>query len=72
MPDDFFRYTHRVFYSLFSSVGDYELLKTGYDIQGRRNNWQGSGNNNDIVPVDNFGAWRETWNTFTVLRKKNE
>jgi hypothetical protein len=56
VPDDFFRFTYKAFYSLFSGVGKYELLKTGYDIQGRRNNWQGTGKNDDIVPIDEFGA----------------
>jgi hypothetical protein len=69
VPDDFFRYTHKAFYTLFSTTAHCELLKTGYDIQGRRNNWQGNGKNDDIVPVDTFGAWRETWITFTALRK---
>ena len=69
VPDDYFRYTHTAIESLFSDYSDYEVLKTGYDIQGRRNNWQGDGTVNDIVPVDSFGAWRETWFTFTALRK---
>ena len=69
VPNDFFRYTHTSIENLFTNCGKYELLKTGYDIQGRRNNWQGSGKNSDIVPVDSFGAWRETWVTFTALKK---
>jgi len=46
-----------------------KVIESGYDIKGRRNNWQGSGLNNDIVPRDNFGAWRETWFTVCVLQK---
>lgn len=68
-PGDYFRYTHTGIFSLFEDFGSFELLKTGYDICGRRNNWQGGGFNNDIVPVDNFGAWRETWFTVSVMRK---
>ena len=56
VPDDYFRHTHTAIESLFSDYSDYEVLKTGYDIQGRRNNWQGDGTVNDIVPVDSFGA----------------
>jgi len=69
VPNDYFRYTHTSFYSLFSDYADYKLIKTGYDINGRRNNWQGSGTVSDIVPTDSFGAWRETWVTFTALNK---
>ena len=68
-PGDYFRYTHKGIESLFTSAGDFEVLESGYDIMGRRINWQGAGEANDIVPVDRFGAWRETWFTVCVLRK---
>ncbi len=68
-PGDYFRYTHKGVWALFSHAGDFEVLESGYDILGRRINWQGSGRANDIVPVDAFGAWRETWFTVSVLRK---
>lgn len=68
-PGDYFRYTHKGIESLFSSAGEYEVLEGGYDIQGGRINWQGAGEANDIVPVDQFGAWRETWFTVSVLLK---
>jgi len=68
-PGDFFRYTHKGVEALFAHAGDFEVLESGYDILGRRINWQGSGKANDIVPVDAFGAWRETWFTVSVLRK---
>jgi len=70
-PGDYFRYTHKGIEALFASAGDFEVLESGYDIQGRRINWQGSGKANDIVPVDAFGAWRETWFAVSVLRKKS-
>lgn len=70
-PGDYFRYTHKGIEALFASAGDFEVLESGYDIQGRRINWQGSGKANDIVPVDTFGAWRETWFAVSVLRKKS-
>lgn len=60
-PQDYFRYTHKGVISLFEEYGTYSVLESGYDIAGRRNNWQGGGDHNDIVPIDNFGAWRETW-----------
>lgn len=69
VPGDFFRYTHTAIESLFSDYSKYEVLKTGYDIKSRRNNWQGTGKMNDIVPIDNFGAWREAWFIFTALKK---
>ncbi|MBY5554649.1 class I SAM-dependent methyltransferase [Rhizobium leguminosarum] len=68
-PGDYFRYTHAGLASLFENVGPVEELLSGYDILGRRNNWQGGGNANDLVPMDAFGAWRETWFTFYAFRK---
>jgi len=69
VPGDYFRYTHAAIPRLFEDCGTVEVLATGYDILGRRNNWQGSGKNNDLVPVDRFGAWRETWFTISVIKK---
>jgi SAM-dependent methyltransferase len=68
-PNDYFRYTNRGIEKLFEVAGGVTAIESGYDIIGRRNNWQGSGLNNDIVPKDNFGAWRETWFTVCVLQK---
>lgn len=69
-PEDFFRYTHAGVVSLFEAHANFQVLVNGYDIRGRRTDWQGSGKANDIVPTDNFGAWRETWFTVSVLRKQ--
>jgi len=69
VPEDYFRYTHVGMRSLFEDAGAIEVLECGYDIAGRRNNWQGSGTVSDIVPEDKFGAWRETWFTALVFRK---
>jgi len=68
-PGDFFRYTHTAIGKLFEAAGPIEILESGYDIRARRFNWQGIGSAKDIVPVDKFGAWRETWFTVTVLKK---
>ena len=68
-PGDYFRYTHTGIASLFESAGPIEILSSGYDLTGRRKNWQGGGRAQDIVPVDAFGAWRETWYTFFAFRK---
>lgn len=69
-PGDFFRYTHKGIEALFCSTdGSFEVLESGYDICGRRTNWQGGGMHNDIVPLDRFGAWRETWFAVCVVRK---
>ncbi|MCI1279421.1 MAG: class I SAM-dependent methyltransferase [Nitrospira sp.] len=68
-PEDFFRYTHKGIISLFEDSCGYDVLEAGYDISGRRTNWQGSGENNDLVPLDQFGAWRETWFAVAVMRK---
>lgn len=71
-PGDYFRYTHTGLESLFDSAGPIEVLSSGYDITGRRNDWQGGGQARDIVPVDAFGAWRETWYTFFAFRKPGD
>jgi SAM-dependent methyltransferase len=68
-PSDYFRYTHAGVESLFVDQGRVEIIRAGYDILGRRNDWQGSGKANDVVPEDHFGAWRENWFTFVALRK---
>lgn len=68
-PGDYFRYTPQGMISLFESAGSIEVLEAGFDILARRYDWQGSGEANDIVPVDRLGAWRETWLTVVIIRK---
>jgi SAM-dependent methyltransferase len=69
VPDDYFRYTHTGITALFEDAGQIKVLVSGYDIKGRRNDWQGSGKHDDIVPIDELGAWRETWFTVSVIEK---
>jgi SAM-dependent methyltransferase len=71
-PGDYFRYTHAGISSLFEDVMKVEIIRAGYDILGRRTDWQGRGLANDSVPTDEFGAWRETWFTFLSFRKLGE
>ena len=68
VPADYFRYTHTGLASLFEDAGARTVI-SGYDITGRRNDWQGGGAHNDIVPVDELGAWRENWFVVTVVKK---
>lgn len=68
-PADYFRYSHIGLNSLFEEYGEVKILESGYDISGRRNNWQGLGSENDIVPIDKFGAWRENWFTVSIVEK---
>ena len=68
-PDDCFRYTHEGIRYLFEDAMQIEIIAQGYDIDGRRNDWNGTGRNNDYVPEDNFGAWRETWFTVFIFKK---
>jgi hypothetical protein len=68
-PADYFRYTHAGIRSLFEDAGPIEAIRCGYDILGRRNDWQGGGKANDVVPVDEFGSWRETWFAFLSFRR---
>jgi SAM-dependent methyltransferase len=68
-PEDHFRYTHTGLTALFTEHEPVEELVSGYDLTGRRNNWQGGGEFNDIVPVDEFGAWRENWFVVNVVQK---
>ncbi len=72
VPGDYFRFTHTGLISLFQEHSKINTLVSGYDIKGRRNNWQGDNQGNDICPVDNFGAWRENWFAVAVIRKSNE
>jgi len=69
VPGDYFRFTHSGLTSLFEREGNMRSLVSGYDIVDRRVNWQGGGNNNDICPVDEFGAWRENWFVVAILEK---
>lgn len=68
-PGDYFRYTHKVFESLFNDCGPVEVLRSGYDIVNRRSDERGTGQYNDYPPIDYLGGWREVWHTVTVLRK---
>jgi SAM-dependent methyltransferase len=69
VPSDYFRFSHTGLASLFEDTGQVRVLVTGYDITGRRNNWQGGGRHNDICPTDRFGAWRENWFVVTVVER---
>ena len=51
------------------SIERIEIIACGYDIDGRRNDWNGSGLCNDYVIEDNFGAWRENWTTVLIFKK---
>ena len=68
-PADYFRYTHTGVPKLFELAGPVRVLEMGYDIRARRYDWQGTGQANDIVPVDRYGAWRETWFAVSVIEK---
>jgi SAM-dependent methyltransferase len=68
-PEDHFRYTHTGLVALFEEHAAVRTVVAGYDITGRRNNWQGLGTAHDIVPVDEFGAWRENWFVIAIVEK---
>jgi hypothetical protein len=68
-PEDHFRYTHTGLVALFEEHAPVRTVLAGYDIAGRRNNWQGLGTANDTVPADEFGAWRENWFTIAIVEK---
>ena len=51
-PIDCFRYTHTGIKYLFEDVMDIEIIASGYDIDGRRNNWNGTGIYNDYIIED--------------------
>src|SRR5262249_36854278 len=68
-PVDCFRYTHTAIASLFTTETEmkFKVLATGYDIYHRRLNvW---GRKLDAMVPDEFGGWRETWYTVSVLQK---
>ncbi|HWY61210.1 MAG TPA: methyltransferase domain-containing protein [Rhizomicrobium sp.] len=68
-PGDYFRYTPAGVISMFESGGPIKVLEAGFDIRARRYDWQGMGDGNDIVPVDKYGSWRETWTTVVIFEK---
>ena len=68
-PVDCFRYTHQGIKYLFEDEMEIEVIACGYDIDGRRNDWNGAGLSNDYVIEDNFGAWRENWTTVLIFKK---
>ena len=68
-PVDCFRYTHQGIKYLFEDEMKIEIIACGYDIDGRRNDWNGSGLCNDYVIEDSFGAWRENWTTVLIFKK---
>jgi SAM-dependent methyltransferase len=68
-PADYFRFTHTGLSSLFEDAGDVRTLVSGYDITGRRNDWQGMGAAADVCPEDRFGAWRENWFVINVCER---
>jgi hypothetical protein len=68
-PSDYFRFTHKGLEAIFSDAGRIQVMRSGYDILGRRNDWQGAGHENDVVPVDEFGSWRETWFSFLAFKR---
>jgi SAM-dependent methyltransferase len=68
-PADYFRYTHTGLAALFEDQGPVHTIVQGYDVSGRRNDWQGLGTEADIVPVDRFGAWRENWFVVNIVEK---
>ena len=68
VPHDYFRYSHEGIAALFEDAGA-KVIRCGYDLTGRRNNWQGRGTADDIVPVDEFGAWRENWFVFCAAER---
>ena len=71
-PEDHFRYTHTGLVALFEEHAPVRTVVAGYDLTGRRNNWQGMGAARDIVPVDEFGAWRENWFVIAIVEKPVE
>ncbi|HEY2010097.1 MAG TPA: methyltransferase domain-containing protein [Rhizomicrobium sp.] len=68
-PGDYFRYSHMGIPKLFEAAGPVRVLVAGYDTRARRYDWQGSGEASDLVAVDRYGAWRETWFSVSVIEK---
>jgi len=76
VPQDYFRYTHSGLVALLTvnGISDFEVLDSGYDIRERRRNLNGLGQHNghfqnDVCPEDEFGAWREHWQTVLIYKK---
>ena len=65
-PVDCFRYTPAGLKSIFIEHLNIQTIVSGFDLDGRRNDWNGK---NNPTPVDHFGAWRENWFTVFAFRK---
>lgn len=65
-PVDYWRFTHEGLVQLFSGVSPTKLqvLYSGYDITGRRDNRKGAS-----IPIDQFDGWRENWMTVMIFKK---
>jgi len=72
-PEDLFRYTHRGLEELFEREGLVRTILSGYDISGRRDNKIGGKLKDglDATVVDEFGGWRENWQTIYIGKKTN-
>jgi len=74
VPVDYWRYSPHCLAYLFQD--NFDCLQANWDISPRRGldeiGIQGNGKSNDIVPTDEFGAWRENWRVYFVGFKARE
>lgn len=70
-PVDCWRYTHTTLEHMGQKYGGLTTLQTGYGIGNRRCNEAGgfAPGGGDIVPVDGYGGWLESWTVFYVGEK---
>ena len=68
-PIDCYRFSHTGLAYLFKNYSKIRIIENGYDIIGRRNDWNGTGKHKDYVPNDSFGGWRENWFTILIFKK---
>lgn len=69
-PIDYWRFTPHCLEYLFRPL---ECIETNWNIRGRRGSQKdgflGSGEVNDLTPIDSLGGWRENWRVFFIGRK---
>ena len=63
-PVDTYRFTPYGFYCLFKDLADIKIIKSGFDIDSRRFDWNGG---EQPLKEDSLGAFRENWYSFTAF-----
>ena len=59
-----YKFTLYCFYCLFKDLADIKIIKSGFDIDSRRFDWNGG---EQPLKNDYLGAFRENWYSFIAF-----